>query len=387
MSEAASVATLISQSQGLIQQGMAAQAIQHLKDAQGTIKSPEIPLNIALALRMQGDMKGAMDALDQALAIDPYHFLALLSKGSIQERVGQWKQASRTYINALKIAPSDERMPAPIRNAVSHARQCIERYQAALASHLRTETSSQRGLVAADEALRFDESLNILAGLSRPFVQEPTLLNFPRLPAVPFFDRRLFPWLTILEATTDVIRTEVEALLATDQDRFSPYIQYPAGAPVNQWAALNYAREWSSLHLWRDGRQDPAVCERCPKTTEILSSLPMVDQPGFAPTAMFSALAPNTVIPPHTGATNVRSIVHLPLILPGDCGFRVGNETRSWRMGEAWVFDDTIEHEAWNRSSELRVILIFDVWNPHLTPAEQTLVTQMMNALNAFNAT
>jgi aspartyl/asparaginyl beta-hydroxylase (cupin superfamily) len=66
--------------------------------------------------------------------------------------------------------------------------------------------------------------------------------------------------------------------------------------------------------------------------------------------------------------------VHLPLIVPPDCSFRVGGETREWVPGKAWVFDDTVEHEAWNRSDAPRAILIFDIWNPFLTVAERDLV-------------
>ena len=66
------------------------------------------------------------------------------------------------------------------------------------------------------------------------------------------------------------------------------------------------------------------------------------------------------------------------LVLPGPAGFRVGNETRQWRMGEAWVFDDTIEHAAWNDADETRVILIFDVWNPLLCAAERELISAML---------
>ena len=112
----------------------------------------------------------------------------------------------------------------------------------------------------------------------------------------------------------------------------------------------------------------------------------MARQSRLAPTAMFSALEAQTEIPPHTGSTNIRAIVHLPLILPGRCRFRVGNVTREWRMNEAWVFDDTIEHQVWNDSSELRVILIFDVWNPFLSEAERALVTEMLRARNEFQA-
>jgi aspartyl/asparaginyl beta-hydroxylase (cupin superfamily) len=107
-------------------------------------------------------------------------------------------------------------------------------------------------------------------------------------------------------------------------------------------------------------------------------------QPGFAPTALFSVLAPRTRIPPHTGSTNARLLVHLPLLLPGPAFFRVGNETRAWRMGEAWAFDDSIEHEAWNDADEPRAILIFDIWNPLLAPHERELLSALMLARNAW---
>ena len=93
-----------------------------------------------------------------------------------------------------------------------------------------------------------------------------------------------------------------------------------------------------------------------------------------APTAFFSILEANTRIPAHTGVTNTRLTVHLPLIVPPDCGFRVGGTTREWVPGKAWVFDDTIEHEAWNLSDTPRAILIFDIWNPLLTAAERELI-------------
>jgi aspartyl/asparaginyl beta-hydroxylase (cupin superfamily) len=70
--------------------------------------------------------------------------------------------------------------------------------------------------------------------------------------------------------------------------------------------------------------------------------------------------------------------------LPGPARFRVGNSVKEWKMGQAWIFDDTIEHEAWNDAEEMRVILIFDVWNPYLTEQEKTLITAMMKAQRAF---
>jgi aspartate beta-hydroxylase len=177
-----------------------------------------------------------------------------------------------------------------------------------------------------------------------------------------------------------MIRGELLALLEAGLPGFAPYIAYPPGTPVNQWAELNHSRLWSSLWLWRDGRRQDEAIASCPRTAAFLETLPLANQPGFAPTVVFSALAPHTRIPPHTGSTNARLLVHLPLVLPGPAGFRVGNETRPWRLGEAWVFDDTIEHEAWNDADDVRVILILDIWNPLLSVAERELISSMMIA-------
>ncbi len=104
-----------------------------------------------------------------------------------------------------------------------------------------------------------------------------------------------------------------------------------------------------------------------------------------SPSAMFSVLKPKTRIPPHTGVANFRLVVHLPLTLPPGCGFRVGGELREWRIGEAWVFDDTIEHEAWNESDETRIILICDVWNPRLSEEERLAISRVIAAADAFS--
>jgi aspartate beta-hydroxylase len=97
-------------------------------------------------------------------------------------------------------------------------------------------------------------------------------------------------------------------------------------------------------------------------------------------------LRPGARIPPHTGYVNTRLICHLPLIVPDGCAIRVGNETRAWQEGRALVFDDTVEHEAWNRSDRLRVVLLFDIWRPELTLEERELVTRLLQAVDAYGA-
>ena len=341
-------------------------------------------LNRALALRMLGDLNGALAALDEALAREPYDFTALLGKAAMLVQIGQGRAAADVYRNALKIAPPRDRLPPPLQAQLDHADSVVRRHAEALRDHMRSQVAGLRGAVDAATLDRFDEGLEIFAGLKTAPKQEPLLLNYPRLPAIPFYDRALFPWLETLEAATPVIVAELEAMLADSFDAFAPYVAYPKGAPVNQWGELNHSRKWTSLWLWRDGARQDAVCERCPRTAALLESLPMCRQDGFAPTAVFSALQPHTHIPAHTGSSNVRLLTHLPLILPGPARFRVGNTVRDWKMGEAWVFDDTIDHEAWNDADQMRVILIFDIWNPYLSEAEQTLITAMMQAHKGF---
>jgi aspartyl/asparaginyl beta-hydroxylase (cupin superfamily) len=154
----------------------------------------------------------------------------------------------------------------------------------------------------------------------------------------------------------------------------APYVEQPRGVPQNKWTPLDKSLDWGALHLWRDGERNEAACARAPKTAALVERLPLCRIPGRAPAIFFSILKAGARIPPHTGVTNVRSIVHLPLIVPEGCSFRVGGETRAWVEGEAFVFDDTIEHEAVNPTAEDRAVLIFDVWNPHLSETERATV-------------
>jgi aspartyl/asparaginyl beta-hydroxylase (cupin superfamily) len=155
--------------------------------------------------------------------------------------------------------------------------------------------------------------------------------------------------------------------------------------PLDQWAELNHSKRWSVFYLWRDGSRIEDAIARCPRTAQLFEKVPKVDIPGTGPTCFFSILAPGAHIPPHTGVTNARAIVHVPLVIPPGCGFRVGSETREWEFGTAFVFDDTIEHEAWNRSDVPRAVLIFDIWNPYLTAAERDLVRATVAGMEEYN--
>ena len=212
-----------------------------------------VKLHLALAQRTLGDFPAALRALDAALAIDPYFFLALLSKGVVLEHMGRMKFAAQIYRNALKIAPRPENTAPSLEAPIRHAREVVAAEAAALAEYLREQVEGLRSRHAGEPFARFDECLDVYAGTKRAFNAEPMQLHVPRLPAIPFFDRDLFPWLPRLEAATDVIRAELVALLEAGMPGFAPYVAYAPGTPVNQWSELNHSRLWSSLWLWRDG--------------------------------------------------------------------------------------------------------------------------------------
>ncbi|MCR5878328.1 aspartyl/asparaginyl beta-hydroxylase domain-containing protein [Phenylobacterium sp. J367] len=389
MSEAAKAPEdLVRQAHEAFRRGDAARAFGLLAEAEAVFpRDLSIKLQKAMIRRAMGDLSGALAALDEALDIDPYDYVSLLSKAGLVEQISGERAAAAIYKNALKIAPADDKIPAAFRRPTERARDLVARTTERLDEYLREKTAEASSDVSEAARRRFDEAIGVLTGKRKVYVQEPLLLHYPQLPAIPFYDRSHFPWLEELEAATDVIREEMLVAMEKAGDAFAPYIAYPKGAPVNQWEELNHSRRWSSFFLWKDGVRQDGACELCPRTADLLNRLPMARQNGFAPTAMFSALEAHTHIPPHTGSTNARLLCHLPLVLPGPARFRVGNETRDWKMGQAWVFDDTIEHEAWNDADELRVILIIDVWNPYLEPAERELITTLLQARNEFFAT
>ncbi|MCC7249855.1 MAG: aspartyl/asparaginyl beta-hydroxylase domain-containing protein [Lysobacter sp.] len=141
--------------------------------------------------------------------------------------------------------------------------------------------------------------------------------------------------------------------------------------------------DWSALFLHQDGERQPAA-DLCPNTIAALSGAPLTDIPGRAPSILFSRLAAGAHIPPHTGVLNSRLICHLALVVPDGCELRVGNETRVWQEGKAWVFDDSIEHEARNAGDRDRYILLFDIWRPELSGEERSAIGALCSAIDGY---
>lgn len=370
--------------QAAFRRGDLAQArslLERLAQADG--RDPQQWVNVAVACQGLRDEAGEEAAVRQALTVDPRNLPALLMRGHLMERRGRTHEAARAYGAAASVSPPLERLLPDLRPAVGHALQFKQRYDRDCATFLDGHLQATLKAYEGEDLGRFSDALDILVGRKRRYESQSVILHYPRLVPIEFFERDEFPWLDAVEGATDAVRGEFMDVLRTEEG-FQPYITYPPDVPHDQWAELNNSPRWSAFHLYKMGERVEANAARCPRTMALLEGVPQPQQQGRTPAAMYSLLKPRTRIPPHTGVTNVRLVVHLPLIVPPGCGFRVGNQTREWIPGRAWVFDDTIEHEAWNDSDQLRVVFIFDVWHPHLSAAERALVSALSAGLDAF---
>ena len=338
-------------------------------------EAPPLRLNLADALIGANAPGDALEMLDAALQRDPYLLTALIRKARVLTLLGRQEEALATYRALFAALPRSGGLPPSYDEALAQGRKLIEADGSARLDRLKPALEAATGA----NSPRARAYLEQLCGLRPIYLPQPTGPHFPFLPAVEYFDEAQFPWFAALEAATPAIREELLALWREDAPGFDPYVQFGATDPVNQWHELNHSPRWSAFFLWRDGERQEANIARCPKTAAVIEKLPLADVPGKAPTVMFSILGPSTHIPPHTGVTNTRAVVHLPLVVPDGCRFRVGGETRDWAEGRAWAFDDTIEHEAWNSSDKPRAILIVDAWNPFLSEEERSVVRLAAN--------
>lgn len=368
-----------------LRSGDAARAVAAF--ARATQADPDaLPLwrNLANAHRLAGEDEGERHALERALAIDRIDLGAQLRMAQLHQRLGEERASLLSWSNVRQlVAALDGQLAPHIQAEVDAGTAYCTQLEARLGAQAAAIVDAgQHGWNSA-ERRRIGAFLDHALGRRAIFQNQCAGLHYPFLPADEFFDREHFPWLEQLEAGTDAIREELLGILDNPGEAIRPYVRMEEGSPQSHWSALDHSLDWGACFLWEHGQGNEAVLARCPRTAALLDSLPLLRIPGRAPAAFFSILRPHSKIPPHTGVTNTRAIIHLPLIVPPGCGFRVGGETREWVEGQAFAFDDTIDHEAWNTSDQRRAILIIDAWNPHLSEAEREAITAHICASEA----
>jgi len=335
-------------------------------------------LRLAGIQRGMGRPRVALGTVHRALAVSPRDFAALLMRASLLDRLGD-PEAPEAWGNALANKPEGP-LPPQLASAISHGEQRHSEWLASREAVMKTGMAETEARADEEERRRIARFRDNVLRRTRPFHSSPTHFHFPELAEREFHPRGLFPWLKNLEEATETIATELHAVMHAERAELVPYIQYDEHLPLDQWRPLNWNPDWTAIHLWKNGERIEANARHCPATMALMESIPQPCIGGAGPNAMFSLLAPKTSIPPHVGVNNARLVCHLPIVVPEGCWFRVGAETRYWKRGEAFVFDDTIEHEALNPSDELRVVFICDAWHPDLSDVERDAVKALLEA-------
>lgn len=344
---------------------MGVEAMPHGASAKAEIG----PLGAAAAsARARGDVAAEESALRSILTIDKRNLAALIALGEILAAQGDRRAARGHFSMALKVASTAAAVPVSLHARLGEARAYVAKTQTELSEELQSrlnEAGVRRGSVSP----RVADSLDLLFGRTPLYVQQPNMFYFPGLAQRPFFERDEFAWIEEFEAATLAIQSELNALIEGDYAFSAHTVSNPRLPPPN--SALLNDPNWSACHLWQRGRELTEHTSRVPATVAALSIPPIPRIGGFAPMIMFSLLRPGTHIAAHHGVTNTRLICHLPLMSTEDCAIRVGAEVRPFEVGQTLIFDDSFEHEAWNRGSGIRVVLLFEIWRPDIGEAER----------------
>ena len=320
-----------------------------------------------------------------AFARDPGNAQLALRAGVELSRAGREEEAVAIWTLGDDLGPlvrsakDEPSAPLPMRQDSQAADTAIRTFLSNLHREAIAELEEERGvdLERVSDAvwtMTHDSPVDFVTPMQRPVV-----FYMPGLDAAPVADKALLPWAATLEQAWREIRTEFLAAIEVP-DTMRPYV--PAGTP-GDWQTLAGTLDWSAIYLF-DRSQRTANADRFPKTLAALESAELVRVDGAPMEVFFSRLTPVAHIPPHYGLTNTRLTVHLPLIVPDNCAIRVGSQEHRWIEGEIVAFDDSFEHEAWNRSGEDRVVLIFETHHPDLSPDERAAIERAYSVRNAW---
>jgi len=373
--------------------GRAQSAIEYLQRAvRANPDEPQFQLSLGSAYLGARRLDEACAALARCLELEPKAYVARLQYAVALEQSSQADRAMAQYFSAVVQAQAQGRWLSDASTAPMLRAQVKHAMRTAFAGRKRLFEAVLAPYVARHgemEMARVAKCLKIYLGEIPPNYpdprQMPKFLYFPDLPPTTYFVRTLFPWYEILEGNWTAIRDELNAVMH-EPDALAPFLGEHSPEAMKTYLGGVEKPVWDAYFFYRHGERFDAHHARCARTSAALESLPtLVRIREHAPEVCFSVLTPGTHILKHRGVTNTRLVTHLPLVIPENCAIAVGGEEKVWREGEAFSFDDTFEHEAWNRSDRTRVVMLLDVWNPYMTAAECEAITGLIEGIGDFN--
>lgn len=373
-----------------MQRGVFAAAVSHGEQAlKADPDNVQVHALLGDALRRLVTLEHAERALQGILGDQPQAFTSGLHHAWLLERRGDTHAALLGYLRSIKAAQlrgfwlDDDTTPPWLRERVQHAMQQAQSGRRQMFHDLLDGMIERFG---RDDLSRVSDCLAMYLGES-PTVyadprQRPTFLYFPGLPVTPVFDRSQLSFADAYEARMPAIREEMLSALA-GAEGIEPF-HYDLTA--EQREAMTHGAAWDAYFFDRDGVRLQHHHAACQQTSATLAQLPLDHIRDHGPEVCFSIMRPGAHILPHRGVSNTRSVLHLGLVIPEHCALNlleVGEV--HWQEGRCFAFDDTYEHEAWNRSESIRVILLADIWNPYLTETERAAVADLIAAIGDLN--
>ncbi|AVP99312.1 aspartyl beta-hydroxylase [Ahniella affigens] len=386
------LADLIQAAREAARRGQIDDAIEHYQEAAEL--APEdgnLRRNIGVLLLKQGDLDSAIDQLELAAELSPEVPAIRLQLGRAYESRGDRQLAVRHYFRALVKAQLREQWldqastPPALWPLVQHAAAVAGPGRQEILMGLLEPEIAQYGQSAMARVAR---ALHGYLGQQPAYPasanQRPRFLYFPGLREQHYYPPKDFAWVSGLEAAAPAIRAEALAQWHAGED-LQPFLEFNDPSEAGNYLGKAPGAAWNALFFYRGGTRFHRNHDACPQTSAALAACDLVHIGGHAPEVCFSILAPGTHILPHTGVTNIRLVVHLPLLIPKDCALSVAGERHTWEPDQVMVFDDTFEHEAWNKSPDTRIILLMDTWHPDLRPEERLAMTRIIEGIGQFH--
>ncbi len=346
--------------------------------------------HLGRAEELIGDLEQARQGYQRAAALNAELPAARLHLAAVLEKLGETHAALVQYSRVMGDMQRRGRWldptttPPALAPLVAHAAQVVRDGSRALYFRLLEPLVAEFGRSGLS---RVEQMLRIYLQEEAPVYpdarQQPTFLYLPGLPTTPYFERDLFPGLAAIEGQTAAIQAELQALL-TGNEGNNEVVFGSAEVAAQNLRGHRGAPGWTGYYFYRHGERREDNCAACPVSSAALDQLPLCRVEAHGPEVLFSVFTAGTHLLAQRGVTNTRVVGQLPRIVPMDCALQGGGIEHVWQEGRAVVFDDTYEHEAWNRSDATRVVLIFDLWNPHLTAVERAAVAKVVHAIGEF---
>jgi hypothetical protein len=336
-------------------------------------------------LDVADDPEGALAAVCRA---QPYAFTSQLHLAILAETRGDRRATVIGFLRALRTAQlrgfwlDNGSTPPWLRELVLHATDVAHRGRSALFHAVLEPLIARYG---DDELGRVRRALAMYVGLE-PQVradprQQPSFFYVPDLPRAPIFPREALGFADWYEAQAAAITDELRRV--RDDDAHVQPFHYDV--PEADRGKLTTG-SWDAYFFYVDGERNADHHAACPATSAVLAQLPLDHVRAHGPEVCFSIMRPGAHILPHRGVTNARAVLHLGLEIPPGCALHLlGVAEQGWEPGRCFAFDDTYEHEAWNRSDTTRSVLLGDIWNPYLRPAEREAIGELVAEIGDFN--